>query len=258
MTTLASVYSRVVPAYVPPPKVVIQFRLLREGEVTPEKKTVYVFRSMDTVSQVCLALEALDGELTTSRRVDLSVLIANGDWLVIGNDETLPRKTRANYLDLSSAGLVTFNLTSGDGGDQGDPAELDCIVRVDRASATREVVLTERALDGSWRLAGFGVVPIEGGPIEAKVRGGALYALAVDDFGYAFAANLAVQVGQRIRPSVFAGVLYQVTEAGVLPASEPEWWPITSEGSRELGTARAEAVRYYRPLAHGPVTAELT
>jgi len=80
----------------------------------------------------------------------------------------------------------------------------------------------------------------------------------VDDFGIPFQADLAVVAGQRIRPSVFAGVLYQVTEAGVLPATEPAWWPITSGGSRELGTARAEAVRYYRPLAHGPVTAELT
>ena len=256
MTVIASVYSRAVPAYVQSPRVVIQFRVLREGEVTPEKKTVFLFRGIGSVSQVGLALEALDGELTVARSVDLATLIANGDWLVIGNDETPPRKTRANYLDLSAGGLVTFNLTSGDGGEQGDPAQLGCIVRVDRAPASREVVVTERALDGSWRLAGFGVVPAEGGSIAVKVLGGALYAMGLDDFGYAFAANLEVQVGQRIRPSLFSGVLYQVTEAGVLPATEPAWWPITSEGSRELGTARAEAVRYYRPLAHGPVTAE--
>ena len=78
----------------------------------------------------------------------------------------------------------------------------------------------------------------------------------LDDFGIPFSPGLAVEVGRRIRPSVFTGVLYQITEPGVLPATEPAWWPITSEGSRELGTARAEAVRYYRPLAHGPVTAE--
>ena len=92
--------------------------------------------------------------------------------------------------------------------------------------------------------------------VDLDVVDGSLYALGLDDFGIPFSPGLAVEVGRRIRPSVFTGVLYQVTEPGVLPATEPVWWPITSEGSRELGTARAEAVRYYRPLAHGPVTAE--
>jgi hypothetical protein len=117
-------------------------------------------------------------------------------------------------------------------------------------------VLVERPADGEWRLAGYGPTPGGNGHVEGSFIGGEVYALSLDDFGDAFVPNLEVQVGQRVRPSVFAGVLYQVTEEGVLPATEPEWWPITSEGSRELGTARAEAVRYYRPLAHGPVTAE--
>ena len=90
----------------------------------------------------------------------------------------------------------------------------------------------------------------------AVVVDGSLYALGLDDFGIPFSPGLTVEVGRRIRPSVFTGVLYRITEPGALPAAEPTWWPITSEGSRELGTARAEAVRYYRPLAHGPVTAE--
>jgi len=46
--------------------------------------------------------------------------------------------------------------------------------------------------------------------------------------------------------------------AGTLPATEPEWWPIDGDNTpRDLGTARAVAVRYYRPLAHGPVPVEM-
>lgn len=66
----------------------------------------------------------------------------------------------------------------------------------------------------------------------------------------------AVAVGDVIRPSTFAGWLYRITEAGSLPASEPDWWDGNTAGPQDLGSARAEVVRYHRPLAHGPVPVE--
>lgn len=248
-----------VDAWAPIPMVVLRFRLLREGEVTPATKTLRVYRSWASAWDICLSFQAEagnGGEYTQATRVSLAALLEQGEWLVGGNDPTPPRKTRAAYLAFTQGGDYTFNITSGEGAQQGDPAQVDGLVRVDGQSASREIVLVERPADGQWRLAGYGSTPGGAGKIDVRVTGGELYALSIDDVGVAFAPSLVVAVGQRIRPSVFTGVLYQVTEPGVLPATEPAWWPITSGGSRELGTARAEAVRYYRPLAHGPVTAE--
>ncbi|MFO5941342.1 hypothetical protein ACLBSY_30860, partial [Pseudomonas aeruginosa] len=72
-----------------------------------------------------------------------------------------------------------------------------------------------------------------------------------------FEPRLAVSLGQRVRPTIFSGWLYEVTEAGVLPAAEPGWWPIEGDNpSRQVGTARLQATRYYRPLSHGPFPVE--
>ena len=91
-----------------------------------------------------------------------------------------------------------------------------------------------------------------------RTLGGRAFVIGVDDFGSEFAPGLAVEPGYRVRPTQFAGWLYQVTEAGTLPASEPVWWPAEGDNApRQLGTARAVAVRYYQPLAHGPVPVEV-
>lgn len=241
-----------------PPRLSFRFRLLREGEATVGLKNLMFYRSFDTMSVAVLGFSTLDGEYTNYVEVLQSAILAQESWLVVGLDDAPPKKIRAAYLGIDAGGTYTFNITSGEGGASGEPATVQALVRVDGVAANREVVLVERPIDGEWRLAGYGQAPGGSGQIDARVVGGSVFAVAVDDFGIAFSGGLAVTAGQRVRPSVFTGVLYQVTEAGVLPATEPEWWPITSGGSRELGTARAEAVRYYRPLAHGPVTAELT
>ncbi|MNC60091.1 hypothetical protein D3C75_1099470 [compost metagenome] len=94
--------------------------------------------------------------------------------------------------------------------------------------------------------------------MDLRVTDGLIYAIALDDYGYAYQPNLAVAVGDTIRPSIYTGWLYRITEAGTLPVTEPEWWPIDGDNApRALGTARAVAVRYYRPLAHGPVPVEM-
>lgn len=87
---------------------------------------------------------------------------------------------------------------------------------------------------------------------------GTIYAVSVDRYGTSFVPTAPVEVGDLIRPTRFAGWLYRVTEPGQLPAVEPDWWAIEGDNpSRPVGTARAVAVRYFRPLAHGPVTVEM-
>lgn len=259
MTIAALALNVGVTAYVPQPRVNIQFRVLREGMGTPSIKSVRVARSIGAVSRVEIGLDTLDGEFTATRSIDLASLLAQGSWLILAADEAEPRQVRAAYIDLSEGGVFTINIFSGEGGGGGGQlGELDAIVQIDGVSASREVVALERQQDGGWRVAGYSPVTGGSGVVPVRVAGGRVFGVAVDDYGVEFTPMLPVEAGQRIRPTQFRGWLYEVTEPGILPDVEPQWWPMEGENaSRELGTARAIAVRYYRPLAHGPVPVEM-
>ncbi|WP_312224346.1 hypothetical protein [Stutzerimonas nitrititolerans] len=259
MTSIAAPYVKAVPGYTVPPKIVVQFRMLRDGEVTPGRKVVRVYRDWDVVQKQDLSFEAELGEFSRALTLDLATLLDQGSWLVAGLDLAPPKRTRAAYLSLSESGVYTFNITSGEGGgQQGDPGRVAGLVRVERLPADREVVLVERPADGVWRLAGYGPTPGGSGDIDVRVVGGDVYAIGVDDYGVAFVPDLAVQVGQRIRPTQYAGWVYEITEAGQLPAAEPVWWAAQGENpSQPLGSARAIARRYFQPIAHGPVPVEV-
>lgn len=260
MTTLAQSYKFTVSAYPYPPKINLRFRLLREGEVTATPKVLRIYRDWLTIGKLDLVFWAEDGEFTRALSVDLATLLNQGEWLSCGLDVAPPRKTRAVYLALVESGTYTYNITTGEGGGSvGSPATMVGLVRVDGISADREVVVVERPINGEWRLAGFGPTPGGSGVIDVRVTDGSIYAVGFDDWGTVFAADLAVTAGQTIRPSQFSGWLYRITEGGTLPSTEPEWWAAVGENpSRPLGTARAIAVRYHQPLAHGPLPVEIT
>jgi hypothetical protein len=257
VTVVVNAYKLMVPANTPPPRVNIQFRFLREGEVTSTEKFLRLYRGWDSLSFLALVFWAESGEYSQTVDVDLATL-QSLEWLAFGRDDAAPRKVRAAYLALSEGGTYTFNITSGEGGAGGEAATLEAVVRVDGALADREVVVIEKPSSGQWRLAGYGPTPGGDGTIDVKVTDGQCYALGMDDWGVAFQANLAVTAGQTIRPNDYTGWLYRITEAGVLPSAEPEWWAAEGDNAtRPLGTARAVAVRYYRPLAHGPIPVEM-
>ena len=135
---------------------------------------------------------------------------------------------------------------------------LQAQVRVDSLPAPRHIVAVERQIDGSWRIAGSGTSD-ESGLAELLIRAqyqSDIYALAIDEWGSKWEANMVVSVGELVRPSSFVGWLYRVTQAGTLPAAEPEWWNSAAIGPQPVGTATLEAVRYYRPLAHGPLAVQ--
>lgn len=157
---------------------------------------------------------------------------------------------------------LAFNLTEQEGGSQIPtvPARIEAAASVARMREAREVVVIERMDDGQWRVAGQGETLPDGmSELELEVTAsGTLYAVSVDRYGTLFVPTAPVAVGDLIRPTRFAGWLYRVTEPGQLPAVEPDWWAIEGDNpSRPVGTARAVAVRYFRPLAHGPVTVEM-
>ncbi|HIZ49559.1 MAG TPA: hypothetical protein IAA18_00605 [Candidatus Pseudomonas excrementavium] len=241
------------------PKITLRFRLLRDGEVTPTPKTIIVYRGWESIGNIEMCFHAELGEWTHSHTFDLATLLDQGSWLVAGLDDAPPRRTRAVYFEFSESADLMFNITGLESsGPAGSPAKAKAMVYLDSAPADREVVMLERPPDGQWRVAGYG--QSDGGALtlDLRVTDGAYFAVALDEHGLLFQPNLTVPLGATIRPSDFRGWLYRITEAGQLPSREPQWWPVEGENaSRQLGTARAVAVRYYRPLAHGPIPIEI-
>lgn len=231
------------------PRRAITLRLTRDGAITANAKTVLLADSNLTILAVfSTAHEQTQRFLATA---------IDGPRLLMAMDATAPPRAAARYPVIAEDVTLAIDLNDGTGGGAaGQPATLAARVRVDGLDAAREVLAVERQTDGAWRVAGN--LRSADGNLDLRVTGGEVYALAIDDYGYVFQPNLAVAVGDTLRPSVYAGWLYRITEAGSLPASEPEWWPIDGDNApRPLGSARAQAVRYYRPLAHGPVPVEM-
>lgn len=247
------VLPELLPLPVSPARRVVTVQMTRDGEQTADQK---IARLVDTglVPQAFFVTDYQTSQLFLASAVDTT-------WLILATDETPPARAGAAYVSIDSDLTIALDLTDGSGGGGGgQPARLAAMVRVEKLPAIREVVALERVVDGSWRVAGTGITDSSGmADLDLRVTpSGRVYALSVDDFGAPFQADLPVSVGQRIRPSVFGGWLYEITEPGVLPPTEPEWWPAQGDNaSRPLGTARAIAVRYYRPLAHGPLPREL-
>ncbi|WP_139214688.1 hypothetical protein [Pseudomonas linyingensis] len=234
----------------------IRLRVMRDGEYTADAKRVRLYRGYETANQLCETWDVSGDVWSRYAELDASTMLGWGDWLVAAVTMASPKQTKATFVSIAGDMDITIDITDGSGPASGDPAQVAVRMRVDALDAVREAVFVERLADGTWRLAG--AFRGDSGSAEIDVLGGSVFALGVDDFGVAYAPGLVVGVGTRVRPSIFVGWLYEVTQAGTLPATEPEWWPIDGDNApRQLGTARAVAVRYYRPLAHGPVPVEM-
>ncbi len=200
---------------------------------------------------------ALNGK--TASNTVLASAVDGGDWLLLARDPAAPRRVAARYPAISGDTTLTIDFTEGSAAG-GLPALLTARVQVDDLPAQREVLAVEQQTDGEWRIAGHARTETGGDVmLDLRVTGaGRVYAVGLDDWGTLYQPNLPVAVGDTVRPPLFQGWLYRVTQAGQLPATEPSWWDDSLTGPQPLGTARAEVVRYYRPLAHGPIPVELT
>lgn len=232
----------------------ISLQLTRDGEQTLSSK-VGLLLSLD------LQLQAVFGGSHVVNNVFLASAV-DRDWLLQVIDLTEPPQAVARYLRVTQDLTLAIDINDGSGGGAGGmPATLAALVKVDSLLAERDVVAVEQQPDGAWRVAGSGRTDAQGElAIELRVTPSSLlYALALDNWGIPYQADLPVAVGTVVRPSQFVGWLYRVTEAGLLPGIEPEWWAADGDNaSRPLGTARAVAVRYYQPVGHGPLLAELS
>lgn len=225
----------------------------RDGEQTDSPKVALM------MTRELLLQAVFSGSVSGSSTFLASAV--DTDWLLVVVDMAEPRRSASRYLRITENITVAVDLNDGTGsGAVGSPASLGASVRVAGLDVERTVVAVEQQSDGAWRVAGSGRTDAQGDAmLDLRVTPSSLmYALALDDWGTPFQIDQMVTVGMTIRPSVFAGWLYRITEAGQLPSVEPPWWPIDGDNApRELGTARAVAVRYYRPLAHGPVPVEV-
>ena len=106
------------PLYVVPPRASLNFRLLREGEVTAGAKYLRLYHGWGSISQLAMVFSADAQGNTNTFSLDLATLQAI-EWLAVGRDDAAPRKTRAAYLNFTAGGTYTFNITSGEGGGGG-------------------------------------------------------------------------------------------------------------------------------------------
>ncbi len=139
-------------------------------------------------------------------------------------------------------------------------ALLQSRVSVGGLPAIRKIVALELRHDGSWQVCGSGVSDASGqATLNLRAQPvSAIYAVAVDEWGRPWSPGMTVSAGDTVRPSSFSGWVYRVASAGVLPTDEPIWWTGDSIGPMPVGTAMLEAVRYYQPIAHGPLPLEFS
>lgn len=143
-------------------------------------------------------------------------------------------------------------------------ATVDCAVTVEDApvsravialSATKVAVSTPLGPRAQPVVVGYGFTD-DSGLLSLDLDGyeGEVYLLALDDWATVWAADHSYAVGDLLRPTVFSGVTYECTVAGVSGASAPDWWPYDENANAgEVGTATFKARLYRRPLAHGPI-----
>lgn len=118
-------------------------------------------------------------------------------------------------------------------------------LEVDGSQETRHAVLNSVLSDSN-----SGSYSLDTSPYE-----GAVFVMAVDDYGEVWQVDTAYEVGDVVRPVNFQGYVYLCTVAGTGSSTEPAWW--FDDSVQSIGTAQFKAKPYTRPLAHGPVTPEI-
>lgn len=255
MPALAPVYSRAAPGFTRPAIRQITCQVTRNGEKTPDYKYVRLYRAAsDTFPLAVIVLQDGYQGVQVFGAADF-----DGAWYVQVIDLTEPRTGTMRWPTITQDVVLRFDLSDDTGGGGGDSAQLPAVVKVGDVLAERPVVVVEQLVDGTWKLAGFGGSSVTGEQlVDLKVTPSSLvYALSVEVWGVPFQPGLQVAIGTTIRPTVFQGWQYRITQAGNLPATEPDWWDESLSGPQPLGTARAEVVRYYRPQGLGPLPVEM-
>lgn len=143
----------------------------------------------------------------------------------------------------------------GGGDSGGGSARIAGTVKIDGEAVARDVVVISddpagRQVVGEGESAGDGTFDI-----TYSGWTGSVIALALDNYGQAWAAGANLNNGTVVHPTTPNGYVYQVTIAGTTGTEEPTW---STEGSVTDGSVTYEAKPYYRPVASGPLQGEPT
>lgn len=231
--------------------------LTQKGQVSSSLKSFLVLDGIES-RRPLVFMRFKNG--TTANTI-IGARAIDGARMILAYDYAEPRNVAVRSINIDQDLVLNIDLNDGTGGggstEPTDPATAPAVIRVNKQPAAREVLAVEKRTDGTWRFAGSTLVS-KSGDLKLQVTGGEVYAIGVDDFGIPYRAGLDLELGQAVRPALFQGWLYECTEVGQLPDTEPAWWPEEGENPpRLVGTARLQAVRYYQPIAHGPIHYEL-
>ena len=207
----------------------------------------------------------------SGRLLSLDGVVLGGDPVTIDGVEFTPRpafgavmsgRRSVQRFGLSQS-LVLNNSGSGGGPViDGDPAYLDGVVEevhptlgTVRPLANSEVAVFERRGDAYVAMGRALSNAVGEFRVETQVYGGGdVFAFAADFPGVTWAPGVALNLGERLRPTMNNGYVYEIVEAGVSGATEPAWWADQGDGTEGyIGTARAKARPYYQPVGHGPL-----
>ncbi|MCY1356004.1 hypothetical protein D9M69_424430 [compost metagenome] len=202
---------------------------------------------------------------------DLAGIVWGSDPVSVGGVTFTPEPL---YAPVLSGGLcsawggtvqtVTLDSSGGGGGPviEGDPAYLDGVVEevhpllgIVRPLANSEVAVFERRGGQFVSMGGAFSNSVGEFRVEADVYGGGdVFAFSADFPGVIWAPGIPLNLGDRLRPTVNNGYVYEIVVAGVSGATEPDWWADQGDGTEgNIGTARATARPYYQPVGHGPL-----
>lgn len=172
--------------------------------------------------------------------------------------------TRRSVARGGASATIVLDNSGGGGGPvlEGDPAYLDGIVEEThpmlgtvRALANAEVVAFERR-GAAYVPMGIGYSNALGEfRVSTEVYGGGdIFAFAADFPGVIWQAAAELSIGDRVRPTVNNGYVYEIVTAGNSGATEPTWWVDEGDGTEgSIGGATATARPYYQPVGHGPL-----
>lgn len=151
---------------------------------------------------------------------------------------------------------LVFNPVSGGGG--GDPgtgqlAHIAGTVSIDGTGKEREVIVISDDPAGR-QVLGEGMSASDGTfDIQYEDWGGAVIALALDNYGGDWTAETALATGTIIHPTVPNGYVYEVTSAGTTGTEEPTW---SISSAVNDGSVTYSPKPFYRPIASGPLQGE--
>jgi len=83
---------------------------------------------------------------------------------------------------------------------------------------------------------------------------GQTFVVAFDDFGQPYADGLALEIGDRVRPTVDNGFVYEAQSAGTITGPEPDPWPVQEGDVFTAGGVSVKTVAFQPPAAQGYFT----